>query len=47
MTISEKEIYEDYQRFLRHEAMRANTTQGGILDIISKNNKRMNHPACN
>ena len=35
MTISEKEIKEDFQRFLRHEAMRANTTQDEIRNIIS------------
>lgn len=35
MTITEKEIYEDYQRFLRHEAMRANCKQSDILKIIN------------
>ena len=35
MTLSEKEIFEDFQRFIRHEAMRANTTQTEIGKIIS------------
>ena len=35
MTLSEKEIFEDFQRFIRHEAMRANTTQDEILNIIN------------
>ena len=35
MTITAQEIYEDYQRFLRHEAMRANCTQHEILHIIN------------
>ena len=35
MTISEDEIKKDYLRFIRHEAMRANTTQDEILNIIS------------
>lgn len=34
MTISESEIQEDLMRFLRHEAMRANTTQDEIRRII-------------
>lgn len=35
MSITEKEILDDYARFIRHEAMRANTTQDEILNIIS------------
>ena len=35
MTISEEEIRQDFARFIRHEAMRANTTQDEILNIIS------------
>ena len=35
MTLSEKEIFEDFQRFIRHEAMRANTTQAEVGKIIS------------
>ena len=37
MTISEKEIYEDYLRFLRHEAMRANVSQDKILELVRGN----------
>ena len=35
MNMTKKEIYEDYLRFIRHEAMRANTTQDVILKIIN------------
>ena len=35
MTISEEEIYNDYMRFLRHEAMRANCKQEDIIRIIN------------
>lgn len=35
MSITEKEIYEDYKRFIRHEAMRANCSQDEVLRIIS------------
>lgn len=34
MTITEKDIKEDFARFIRHEAMRANVTQEDILHII-------------
>ena len=34
MTITDKEIREDFQRFIRHEAMRANCTQDHIKEII-------------
>jgi hypothetical protein len=34
MSITEKEVQDDYKRFIRHEAMRANTTQDEILRII-------------
>jgi hypothetical protein len=35
MTLTDKEVYEDYKRFLRHEAMRANCKQSDILKIIN------------
>ena len=35
MTITEQEIKNDFMRFLRHEAMRANTSQDKIFHIIS------------
>lgn len=35
MTITEKEIMEDFARFIRHEAMRANTTQEEILKVLT------------
>ncbi len=34
MTISKEEVYKDYMRFIRHEAMRANCKQWEILKII-------------
>ena len=34
MTISEKEINQDFWRFVRHEAMRANCKQWEILKAI-------------
>ena len=36
MTISEKEIKEDFARFIRHEAMRANIKQEELLIIIKQ-----------
>lgn len=39
MTISEEEVYKDYLRFIRHEAMRANCKQWEILKIINNGNK--------
>ena len=40
MTISEKEIKADFERFIRHEAMRANCTQLEIKEILNlKNNE--------
>ncbi len=33
--MTDKEIIEDFHRFIRHEAMRANITQDEILNIIS------------
>jgi hypothetical protein len=36
MTLSEKEIAEDFRRFIRHEAMRANCSQDNIVHIINK-----------
>jgi hypothetical protein len=40
VTLSDKEIIEDYERFVRHEAMRANTSQSHvgslIIDYINK-----------
>ena len=39
-TLTDKEIIEDYRRFLRHEAMRANTSVDHvgslIVDFINK-----------
>lgn len=35
MTISEKEINDDFWRFIRHEAMRANCSQQEILKLIN------------
>jgi hypothetical protein len=35
MTITKEEVYKDYMRFVRHEAMRANCKQWEILKIIS------------
>lgn len=37
MTISEKEIKADFERFIRHEAMRANCTQNEIKEILNLN----------
>jgi hypothetical protein len=36
MTISEKEIRDDFARFIRHEAMRANIKQDELLTIIKQ-----------
>lgn len=33
-TLSDKEIIEDYKRFLRHEAMRANTMQDYVAMLV-------------
>jgi len=38
MTITDKEIREDFQRFIRHEAMRANCMQEDIVRILCKEN---------
>ena len=34
MTITKEEIIKDFERFIRHEAMRANTTQDHIEKLI-------------
>ena len=34
MTISDKELRDDFSRFIRHEAMRANITQEEVIAII-------------
>lgn len=34
VTLSDKEIIEDYLRFVRHEAMRANTSQSNVGSLI-------------
>ena len=34
LTISEEEIDADFERFIRHEAMRANCTQEEIKEIL-------------
>ena len=39
MTITDKEIRDDFERFIRHEAMRANTTQDEIKNILKINSK--------
>jgi hypothetical protein len=39
MTITEKDIKEDFARFIRHEAMRANCSQDEIKRIINGENK--------
>jgi hypothetical protein len=39
MTITDKEIRDDFERFIRHEAMRANTTQDEIKNILNINSK--------
>jgi hypothetical protein len=33
-TLTDKEIIEDYQRFIRHEAMRANCSQNRVGSLI-------------
>ena len=33
-TLTDKEIIEDYVRFVRHEAMRANTTQDKVISLV-------------
>ena len=35
MTITEDEVKKDFERFIRHEAMQANTTQDEILRIAT------------
>ena len=35
MTITEDEVRKDFQRFIRQEAMRANTTQDVIIGILN------------
>lgn len=35
MTITEEEVRMDFQRFIRQEAMRANTTQDVIMGILN------------
>ena len=35
MTITEEEVKEDFARFIRHEAMRANCSQNEIINIIN------------
>lgn len=35
MSITEEEIRKDFQRFIRQEAMRANTTQDVIMGILN------------
>ena len=34
MTISEKELQEDFMRWIRHEAMRANVSQAAVISMI-------------
>lgn len=35
MSITEEEVRKDFQRFIRQEAMRANTTQDVIMGILN------------
>ena len=35
MTITDKEVREDFQRFIRQEAMRANCSQEKIMGILN------------
>ena len=35
MSITEEEVRMDFQRFIRQEAMRANTTQDVIIGILN------------
>ena len=39
MTITEKEIIDDFKRFIWHEAMRANCTQDEIRNILGLTKK--------
>lgn len=39
MTISEKELMDDFWRFIRHEAMRANVHQDKVLELVKRDNK--------
>ena len=41
MSITEKEVYDDYKRFIRHEAMRANITQEEVLKILEKRSSKV------
>ena len=41
MTITEKEIREDFERFIRHEAMRANITQAELKEILGLTIKKV------
>ena len=34
--MDEKRIKDDFLRFIRHEAMQMNTTQGQVINIIKK-----------
>ena len=36
MAISEKELKDDFWRFIRHEAMRANISQDEVLDTVTE-----------
>lgn len=36
-TISDEEVYADFKRFIRHEAMRANISTAEVLRIIQIN----------
>jgi hypothetical protein len=45
MTISKEEIKADFERFIRHEAMRANCTQSEIREIIESKQEEQKHVA--
>ena len=41
MAITEEEIKKDFERFIRHEAMRANTTQDEIRNVLIRKSLEM------
>lgn len=41
MAITEEEIKKDFERFIRHEAMRANTTQDEIIKVLIRKSVSM------
>lgn len=41
MTITEDEVKKDFDRFIRHEAMRANITQDEIRNVLIRKSLEM------